>query len=219
MSATLFDSIARIARHEVQARAVAAVGTVSDVMRNPGATPDHAVNVQLRESGIVLPRVPIAVGALGFAASPNVGDLVVVVFLDGDLHAPVVVGRLYHSDLTPPEHAEGEIVLRVPAGASSPAWEIVLSEQNSSLTVSNAGEIRLELTEERARVKVGDSEVDVSSQGGGRIEMKAADGCSVLITQSDITIEAQTSVSIKATDIELKATGNMTIRGAKVELN
>jgi uncharacterized protein involved in type VI secretion and phage assembly len=219
MSATLFDSIARIARHEAQARAIATVGVVCDVARNPGATPDHAVNVELRESGIVLPRVPIAVGALGFAASPRVGDVVVVVFLDGDLQAPVVVGRLYHSELTPPEHAEGEIVLRVPAGKSSPEWEIVLSEKNSSLTISNGGEIRVELTQQRAQLKVGESEVNVSSQGGGRVELKAANGSSVLITQSDIKIETQTTVSIKAAEIELKAAGNVKIRGAKVELN
>ena len=93
MSSALYDSVARIARHEVNTRATAGVGRVVDIHPADGALPDHAVTVKMRDSGLVLPRVPVAVGVMGFAAIPAVDDLVVVLYLEGDYNAPVVVGR------------------------------------------------------------------------------------------------------------------------------
>ena len=51
-TALLFDGIARIARHEAAARPVASVGVVTSIYGNDGTTPDHAVSVKLRESGL-----------------------------------------------------------------------------------------------------------------------------------------------------------------------
>lgn len=219
MSSALYDSIARIARHELAARVSPAVGVVCDVFANPGATPDHAVSVQLRDTGLVLPRVPIAVGALGFAATPRVDDMVIVVFLDGDLHAPVVVGRLYDADVTPPEHAEGEIVMRLPPG-DGPSWSIVFSESESSLTVTNADEVRLELTEKNAMLKVGELEVSVSSAGGGRVDVKAGGQSSIALKQDgDVTIASATKLKLQATEIEISASGKLKLSGAMLELN
>jgi uncharacterized protein involved in type VI secretion and phage assembly len=219
VSSALYDSIARIARHEVTARVAPAVGVVCDVFGNPGATPDHAVSVQLRDSGLVLPHVPIAVGALGFAATPRIEDMVVVMFLDGDLNSPVVVGRLYHSDAVPPEHADGEVVLRLPPG-DSPEWDIVFSESRSSLTVSNAGEVRLELTEKQAMLKVGDLEVSVTAQGGGRVDVSAGGQSSISVKQDgDVTIASATKLKLEASEIEISATGKLKLSGATLELN
>ena len=80
-AALLFDGISRIARHEAAARPVASVGVVTSIFGNDGTSPDHAVSVKLRESGLVLPRVPVSVGAFGVAAIPSVGELVLVTFL------------------------------------------------------------------------------------------------------------------------------------------
>jgi phage baseplate assembly protein gpV len=219
VSSALYDSIARIARHEVAARVSPAVGVVCDVFANPGATPDHAVSVQLRDTGLVLPRVPVAVGALGFAAKPRIDDMVVVVFLEGDLHAPVVVGRLYDADVTPPEHAEGEVVMRLPPG-DSPSWSVVFSESESSLSITNADEVRLELTETTAMLKVGDLEVAVSAAGGGRVDVKAGGQSSIAVKQDgDVSIASATKVKLEAPEIEISATGKLKLSGAMLELN
>ena len=95
MSATnvplLVQTVRGLARDEVLARWTTAAAVVRSV--HGGA--EHACTVQLRETGLVLPRVPIAVGVLGLVALPNEGDLVVVAFNGGDVHGGVVVGRLY----------------------------------------------------------------------------------------------------------------------------
>src|SRR5262245_30021442 len=101
MSAALYDSITRIARHEVNGRAFAGVGRVVDVFPANDGQQDHAVSVEMRDSKLVLPRVPIAVDAMGFAAIPAMDELVVILFLEGDHNAPVMIGRLYHPDKNP----------------------------------------------------------------------------------------------------------------------
>lgn len=219
MSATLFDTIARIARHEVGARATAAVGRVCDVFTSSGSPPDHAVSVELRDEGLVLPRVPIAVGALGFAATLRVDDLVVVLFLDGELNAPVVVGRLYHAELAPPEHADGEIVLRIPAGAQDPEWSVIVSESKSRVQVLHKKEPRLELTADTATLTVGDMTLQVTSAGGGRAELAAAGAKLTIKPDGDITLSTSGKLSLKGTEVEISASGSVKVKGATVELN
>ena len=46
MTAALFDSVARIAKHEAGARWIAAIGVVVDVFDSDGPIPDHAVSVE-----------------------------------------------------------------------------------------------------------------------------------------------------------------------------
>jgi uncharacterized protein involved in type VI secretion and phage assembly len=220
VTGALFESIARIARHEAGAKAVAGVGKVVDLFVSPGAPADHAVSVQMRDSGLVLPRVPIAVGALGFAAIPAVGDLVVVLFLEGDYNAGVVVGRLYHPDLPPPEHGEGDVVLRIPPGAQTPDWSIVLSETQSSLRVEfGDGDVRLETTEEVARLVVGDIHVRVESAGGGRAELAAGGSTITLKKDGDISIKAAGNLKLEGVQVEISGSAKVKVSGAVVEVN
>src|SRR5262249_16458218 len=146
-----------------------------DIFPSDGSDIDHAVSLTLRDSGVVLPRVPIAVGALGFCAIPAVGDLVVVVFLDGDVNAPVVVGRLYHPKPDPPPHADGELVLALPPGSSSPDIQLKVSGPNTSilLTIEGNDQMALECGKDKAEVRVGDLKLTVDGAGGGRAVVSA----------------------------------------------
>ena len=79
----------------------------------------HSCTVELRESHLVLPDVPVMVGVMGAAAPPDPGDLVLVLFDGGDLHGPVVVGRLYSDEIAPPRNSPGEFVLALPGAETS----------------------------------------------------------------------------------------------------
>lgn len=146
-SAQLFDGIARIARHELAARPTIAIASVTAAFPNE-AMPDHAVSVRLRDSGLVLPRVPVAVGTLGYAAIPAVGDLVLVGFSEGEFDAPVVIGRLYHPDLDPPRHKPEQIVLRLPAGEADPKFDLEVEGQAPRLSLKLPGDVTVEIVEE-----------------------------------------------------------------------
>ena len=220
MTSALYDSIARIARHEAGTRAVAGAGVVTDVFAADGATPDYAATITMRDTGIVLPRVPIATGVLGAAAIPAIGDLVVVVFLEGDLHAPVIVGRLYHPDQNPPKHGEGQIVLALPSGDSDPKLrlEVEGGTPSSALTLPG-GELQIDIDEKKVHVKIGEIELTLTSSGGGRAEIVAGDSKIILKQSGDISMEASGKMQLKATEIELSGSAKVKISGAQVEVN
>ncbi len=219
MTAALFDSVSRIARHEASARAIAAIAVVVDVNDAQGSPPDHSVNLQLRESGLLLPRVPIAVGALGFAATPAVDDLVIVVFADGDIHAPVVVGRLYHADLAPPGHGPGDIVLALPAGADQPSFRAELRGSDPKLHVSFGSDLEVTVDDKKVQVKAGDAEASVESAGGGRIELHVGDATLTITGRGDVEIKTPSKLRLRASDIEIKADASVTISGPQVKVN
>jgi phage baseplate assembly protein gpV len=219
VSAGLYDGIARIARHEARARALPAIGVVDDIHPAEGGPPDHAVSITLRDSGAKLPRVPIAVGALGFAAIPAVGDLVILVFLDGELNAPVVVGRLYHPDLQPPEHAAEQLVLALPPGAAEPDLRLVVDGSAPSATLTLPGDVTLEIKAEDVRVAVGGVELHLTGAGGGRAELSAGGSSITLKQDGDISIEAVGNLKLKGTQVSIEGSAKVSVKGAVVELN
>jgi phage baseplate assembly protein gpV len=218
VTSALYDSIARVARHEVLARASAAVGVVTDVVSRAGAAVDHAVSVQLRDQGLVLPNVPVAVGALGFVATPAVGDLVLVVFADGDYHAPVVVGRLYHADLAPPEHAADQLVVALPPGAADPALTAIVDAAAPSVDL-DVGGTTVSITSTVARIVAGDAEISIDASGSEEVTVTSGGSTITLSKNGDATLEASANVTIKGVNVEIEGSGSVTIKGAKVEVN
>lgn len=221
MSTALYDSISRIARHEAQARAIAAVGKVVDAFPAPAGAPypDHAVTVELRDSGLVLPRVPIAIGLMGFAALPAVGDLVVVLFLEGDHNAPVVVGRLYHPDLNPPEHDAGQVRLHLPAGTSDPKLKLEVIGDDPVLRCQMPQNVSLEVTPEKVLAQVGEIQLSLEISGGGRAELAAGSSTITLKQDGDISIKAAGKLTLEGTEVEVSGSASVKIQGAQVEVN
>ncbi len=217
--ALLYEGIARIARHEVAARPVAAAGKVTSVFPNDGTTPDHAVSITLRESGLTLPRVPVTVSALGSASIPAVGDLVVVTFLEGDFNAPVVVGRLYHPDQQPPQHDAGQIVLRLPSGSSNPDLNCEIASDPVSVLLTLPGDVKLEVKEDNVTVAVGQIKLTLSASGGGRLVAEAGSTSITLKEDGDVSVKTQGNLALEATEIDIKAQAKVRIQGALVEIN
>ena len=220
MSATaLFSSISRIARHEASARPIASVGKVTGIHPNEAAPADHAVSVQLRDSGIILNRVPIAVGAMGFAAMPAVDDLVVVVFLEGDYHSPVVVGRLYHPDQEPPKHKDGQMVLRLPSGASTPDLECEITGDPPAIKLTLPGDVLIEVVKEKITLGVGEIKATLDGAGGGRMELAAGSSKIVMKKDGDVTVKAAGKLKLEATEIEIAGQAKVKVSGGLVEMN
>jgi hypothetical protein len=219
VSAALYDAVARIARHEATARPGLALGVVVDTFDAGGAPPEHAVSVRLRDSGLVLERVPIAVGALGFAAIPAVDDLVAVAFADGDFHAPVVLGRLYHSELDPPGHTAGELVLSLPPGASTPEVGIVIRPDSPELEVTVGSDVTITATGDKVEMTAGEATATIEVGGGGRAELKVGDATLTLSGRGDITMSTTGKLSIDANEVEISGRAKAKISAPMVEVN
>lgn len=217
MNDQLYDAVARIARHESDARAWASIGVVTDVHPSATIANDHAVSVELRDSRVVVPRLPVAVGALGFAATPGVGDLVVVVFADGDPHAGVVVGHLYHRDLEPPAHADGQVVLQLPPGGS-PSVDVLADPATPELTVNVDG-TTVQITGNSVTIATGGAEFVIDGDGTGAVTVRTGDASMTLDSGGSIRLEASASLEIKAAEVSIEGSGKVSISGGLVEVN
>lgn len=218
MTSALYDAVARIARHEAAARTFGAVGTVTEIFPADAGSPDHAVSVELRDSRMLLPRVPVAVGVLGFAAIPAVGDLVVVMFLDGDINAPVVIGRLYHADLDPPTHADGQIMLSLPPG-TDPTVKLEITPRTPLVQVTLANDVALTCTDEKIELVAGGIQVRVDTSGGGRAEIAAGGSTITLKKDGDINVKTSGTFKVDAAVVDISGSAKVKIAASAVEIN
>lgn len=221
MSGALFDSVARIARHESAARALPAVGTVTATFGASGATPDHAVTVTLRDTGIVLPGVPVAVGALGFASLPATGDLVLVDFLDGDLNAPVAVGRLYTDAAAPPAAAvDGTMALELPAGGGTPALKLAVALDGKTIALEMGGTpLKIDVDDQKIVVEIDTMKLSVGKDGGGRVALEAGSTKVTLKKDGDLTVHTDGKLLLEGDQVEITGSSKVKLSGGSVEIN
>jgi uncharacterized protein involved in type VI secretion and phage assembly len=220
----MVQTIQQIARHEVAQQAAPCLAVVTEVHTTG---PDYACTVQLRDSGVVLPKVPIAVQFIGFASIPREHDLVLVAFAGGDLHAPVVIGRLYNEEVEPPKNAPGELVSILPGDETAETKRVelrVATDGKRSVTLSLAGDsvsIKLAVDDDGIHFKTQDVTLDLTQSGAsdGQAVLKVGDAKVTLEQAGDISVETKGKLSLKAMDIEIKADASVKISGTTVELN
>lgn len=220
MSNRLYEAVSRIARHEVEARTYVSLGLVTAIHTSAAGAGDYAADVRLRDLRLVLPKVPVATGALGFAATLAVGDLVLVTFVEGDVNAPVILGRLYNADLAPPQIAEGQLALQLPPGSSAPALLDLLLDQNTPEAVFKIGDrTEVKITDGVVTITAGDASVTLDADGTAETRIEVGQAKLTIAAGGDITLETTGTLSMKATQIELKADATMTLSAAKVDIN
>jgi hypothetical protein len=219
MSNRLYDAVARIARHEVEARTYVSLGVVTAVHSAAAGAGDHAADVRLRDLDVTLPRVPVATGLLGFAATLAVGDLVLVTCVAGDVNAPVILGRLHHADLAPPQIGEGQLALRLPPGASTPTLAVLLDQVVPEARIRVGTRTDVSITDGVVTITAGDASITLDAEGSAETRIEVGPAKLTIGTGGDITIETTGSLTMKATQIELKADATMTLSAAKVDIN
>ncbi len=206
---SLFDTLRRIVREEVARSRSAELAVVQE--QHPHADEsdkdNYACTVALRDSGIVLKMVPVATQHIGCAAIPEVGELVLVQFIGGDINAPIITGRLYNDEDRPPINAAQQMVTHLPPGAAED--EGVRLEVNSgdstSVVVNIGAAIKLTLVDDDPAVTldVGDGAATLSITPGGEL---------VIESQGDLKLAS-------SGNLELEAGGDMNLTGATINLN
>ncbi|MBM4201363.1 MAG: Rhs element Vgr protein, partial [Gammaproteobacteria bacterium] len=100
----LIELIRRVVREELRKSQTAALALVQDI--HPHASDDddenYSCTIRLQDTELVLNQVPVATPRMGFASIPSVNDLVLVQFINGDVHHPVITGSLYNDEDRPP---------------------------------------------------------------------------------------------------------------------
>lgn len=205
MSSGILEIIRKVVAQEVAATAGrgSLLGVVKTVFAHTAQNDknNYEADVTLKHENLDLPRVPIAVGHIGLAAPPRVGDLVLVQFINGDLNQPVITGRFYHADDQPPLHKEDEILI-----------EHRVSNTLNHLRFAADGSIFLQRDvqkpEDNSKAKTS-LRIDGSS---GDLEVKVGDDITLTITSSDVQLKAGgKAVNIECDKLTVK--GNLDVNG------
>lgn len=183
----------RPARLGLGAAHLAEVVSVSD--------PDGLHRVQVRllawdgvgaQDGPLWARVaaPFAGASRGAFLVPDVGDEVLVTFVDADPRQPVVVGGLWNGGAPAPERLGGDAVDRWTIVGKAGTRIAIVEERGGSPTISltTPGGVSAVLTDE----------------GGGKVEVTAA-GSTVTIDSAGVKLDTGATVEVNASTVRVSA--------------
>lgn len=211
------EVIKKIAEDETKKLHLLELGVVTSIFPHAGSSDkdNYECNVRLKNRDLELRRIPVATSHIGLVNIPNVGDLVVLGFVGGNINAPVVMGRLYNDEDRPPVNDAGEIVYKSPDSKKNGVRRLSLELPNG---------ISLTITDDEFKAEIGSSVVTIKTDGAVTIDSNAgvtikAKG-DVALSGSNIKIESQQALELKAgTTGTLKASATLDISGAMVNIN
>jgi uncharacterized protein involved in type VI secretion and phage assembly len=162
------------------------------------ADPDDMARVKVELYNFDTPRdvaiwarvaVPFAGGNRGAFLIPSVGDEVVVVFVNGDARAPVVIGSLWNGTDMPPESIGNRVDRWTLTGKAGTRIAIIeRSDATATIECSTPEGVTLTLTDD----------------AGGRVEIECA-GNTVTIDSSGVTINAPSKITLTTGTAEINA--------------
>ena len=151
---------------------------------------------QPQESYWARVATPMAGKQRGIYFIPEVNDEVLVAFERGDLRFPYVVGSLWNGpDPSPETNADGNNDIRV-----------IHSRGDHKFTINdNAGTplMQIELADGK-RVTINKDGIELNDAKGNKVNIQSTSG--------SISVEATTSISLKAPQITIEASGTMTVK-------
>lgn len=170
---------------------------------------NYECDVRLRDSGLVLRRVPVGVQRIGAAAIPNAGDLVLVQFLGGDLHTAIITARLYNDQDRPPEAAEREFVYASRDEPESGVRRAYLEfPQGHKLTLDDEA-LFIEMGQTTLRISH-DGDVELTSAAKVVVQAK---GDTQIEAQGNLDLKAQGDVALEGANVMVKARSSATLEG------
>jgi uncharacterized protein involved in type VI secretion and phage assembly len=185
------------------------VGVVTQLFAHESGSDknNYECSVKLRDTGLELPRVPVATQRMGLVAIPNVNDLVLVQFIGGNLHGAVITGRLYNDVDRPPEAKAKEFVYVCPDAAESGVRRVYLEFPNGN---------KLLIDDDKVFLEVGDTKVQVKNSGDLEIKSNAK---VVVQSQGNVEIKSQGDIKLEANgSLSLKASADVKIEGLSVSM-
>jgi uncharacterized protein involved in type VI secretion and phage assembly len=221
MVSTIVSTIQEIIRQEMRRLRVAELGLVEAIFpHSNGADNDnYACDVRLKNSGLLLKRVPLITGHIGTAAIPNVGELVLLAFDKGDVNQPIILGRLYNEKHRPPLSNKDEIIFRLPLAAADDKTikgAIRNIQSNSTpreIIFEMPPKITVRITDATVRATAGKTEMKLDQPGssGGTVTVVSGSTKITMNQDGDVLVEAAGAMT-------LKATRDLTLEGQNVSI-
>jgi len=218
---SIVATLQEIVRQEMRRLRVTELGIV-DAVYPHGAAGDrdnYGCDVKLKNSGLLLRKVPVATGHIGTAAVPNVGDLVLLAFDKGDVNQPILLGRLYNERDRPPVNLPDEVIFRLPLAAADEKTILAAIRNHTDddppreIVVEMPPKITVRITDGTVRATAGKTEMrlDQPDGSGGTVTVFAGRTKITMDQDGDVTVEA-------AGDMSFKATGDLSLAGRSVKI-
>lgn len=223
----LLPLIQQMVRQELQAYRTSLLGVVTEIFPHEAEDDEnnYEVNLRLKYEGLELRRVPLAVAAIGVAAPPRVGDLVLVQFINGDLNQPVVSGRFYHDQERPPLHVADDVLfehrandklnhLRFSADGSIYLQRDVTkpednSEAKAGIKIDPDGNIEIQAGEKVVITLTNDNKIEIKAEGYP-IDVT----CDTLTVNGKLHVTGDTAID---TQVEVGSGPKTTITGGQIQ--
>jgi uncharacterized protein involved in type VI secretion and phage assembly len=206
--------IRAVVREELRAFRTAELGVVTASYPHESSSDgnNYECDVRLRDSELELKRVPVATDRIGAVAIPNVDDLVLVQFLNGDVHSAVIPsgGRLYNDVDRPPEAKRHEYVYVSPDPEESGIRRFHLELPKGNKVTLDDSRLVLEMGGTRISV---DHDGDVVIESPGNVEI-SADGDVTIDAGGKLELTAKGDVSIEGANVTAKGQSGATLQGA-----
>ncbi|MEZ6055048.1 MAG: phage baseplate assembly protein V [Planctomycetaceae bacterium] len=218
---TLVNTLQEIIRHEMRNLRVAELGLVEAVYPHSasGDGDNYGCDVRLKNSGLLLKRVPVATGHIGTAAIPNIDDLVLLTFDKGDINQPIIIGRLYNDADRPPLNKPDEVIFRLPlAEADNKTIKAAIRNHQDQaepreMIIEMPPQITVRISDGAVRATAGKTEMilDQPNSSGGTVTVVTGRTKITMDQDGDVTVEAAGSMSIKAN-------GSMSLEAQKIDV-
>ncbi len=206
----LLETIRQVVRQEMQRNQSSTLAIVQE-QHTEG---EYACSVQLRDSEIVLKKVPIATARMGLASIPAVNDMVLLQFINGDINRPVIIGSLYNDEDLPPENSDGQWVCQLPLGAGDGegVQMVANGEDAPSLAINIGSALQLTLQDDDpvVTIDVGSGSATLTIDSDGTLSINGGRG---------ITFEAGTDLVLKGANVKIEGSGEVAVKGSVINLN
>jgi len=196
----IIDAVKKVAESEFKKVLTTELGVVTSVFPHSEESDNdnYECNVELPYRKVELRRVPMMTQQIGLSNPLHVGDLVLITFINGDINAPVILGRMYNDDDRPPLSKQEEVIYKPPYSKNPD-----LKRLNIVLPGSEDN-INIEIHDDLMTTKVGKSLVTMKE--AGMIELKTEPGSKSIVILDDKGLRIDTDG-----DIQIHSKGSMTI--------
>ena len=174
------------------------VGVVADFAEDPNG--EFRVQVLIpgisEDEGILWARMlsPDAGPNRGFFFRPEVGDEVILGFLNNDPRHPIILGSLYGSVNSPPVDAiDADNFIK--GIFSKEGIKLIMDDEKKSLTLLTSDSRKIVLDEDSASITLEDEHGNEIIMDSGGIQIKSA---------TDLLLEASGNVEIKGVQVDVK---------------
>ena len=218
-------AIKRIAEEEVKKQRSLELAEVTSIYPHKGANDNdnYECDVKLKNGGNELRKVPVVTSHIGFAHVPNIGDLVLIGYIGGNVNSPVIMGSLYNDDQRPPLNDAGEIVYESPDATDSNARRLYFKFPGGITLTLKDDELKAEAGQTTLVIKR-DGDIEITSNAKltitaqGATSIKSSDDMS--FSANNIKMESQGSLELKAgASLNAETSGTMSLQGSVIKIN